>query len=61
MKPTLSHYEVFAGDRKKASVMHKPQSSKQPFLFKGDAVKGAYKVVVVDKAGNQAESESFQV
>jgi len=57
----LSHYEVFSGDQKVATVKHQAQSSKQPFQFKDKAKKGNYKVVTVDKDGNRAESESFSV
>jgi hypothetical protein len=55
----LSHYEVFHGDRKLATVSHQPQITKQAFQFKATAGAGTYKVVTVDKDGNRAESESF--
>ena len=61
MKPTLSHYEVFVGDRKLATVKHRPQATKQPFQYEGDAEGGQVKVVSVYRDGNRAESESFQV
>jgi predicted aldo/keto reductase-like oxidoreductase len=57
----LSHYEVFSGNRKLATVKHSPQTSRQPFQFKGEAEGGQVKVVSVDLDGNRAESESFQV
>jgi len=57
----LSHYEVFRGDQKVASVSHKPQISKQPFHFKGKADGGDYRVVTVDLAGKRADSENFKV
>jgi aryl-alcohol dehydrogenase-like predicted oxidoreductase len=57
----LSHYEVFSGDKKLATVKHKPQITKQGFHFTAKANAGEYKVVTVDRAGNRAESDSFQV
>ena len=55
----LSHYEVFNGNKKVASVKHQPQITKQPFTFNDRLGEGDYRVVTVDKAGNRAESESF--
>jgi len=57
----LSHYEVYSGEKKLATVKHQAQITKQPFTFKGKADAGDYKVITVDAAGNRAESESINV
>jgi hypothetical protein len=56
----LSHYEVFHGNKKVATVKHRPQATKKPFAFQGKAEGGEYKIVTVDRNGNRAESEIFQ-
>jgi predicted aldo/keto reductase-like oxidoreductase len=55
----LSHYEIFQGELKVATVKHKPQITKQPFIFKKSLGGGKYRVISVDKLGNRAESELF--
>jgi len=55
----LSHYEIFKGDKKVATVKHQPQITKQPFKYNGRLGEGEYRVVAVDEVGNRAESESF--
>ncbi len=55
----LSHYEIFQGELKVATVKHKPQITKQPFRFKKSLGGGKYRVISVDKLGNRAESELF--
>ncbi len=52
----LSHYEVFYGEEKLATVKHQPQLTKQPFAFRHGLNEGVYKIVTVDKMGNRAES-----
>ena len=57
----LSHYEVFFGEKKLATVKHQPQLTKQPFTFRHEAKEGVYKLVTVDKMGNRAESAGISV
>ena len=56
----LSHYEIYKGDKKLATVKHQPQITKQPFAYKDPLGEGEFWVVTVDKAGNRAESERFK-
>jgi aryl-alcohol dehydrogenase-like predicted oxidoreductase len=60
-KEPLSHYEVFRGEELVATILHTPQTTTEPFRYKGDLDQGSYKVVTVDKAGNRAESEVIKV
>lgn len=53
----LSHYEVFGGKELLATILHTPQTTTDPFRYKGNLKQGSYKVVTVDRAGNRAESE----
>ncbi|MEA3557979.1 MAG: hypothetical protein U9R75_01870, partial [Candidatus Thermoplasmatota archaeon] len=55
----LSHYEVIRDGNKVASVEHKPQITKDPFMFKDNGKGGSYQVVAVDMDGNRSESETL--
>ena len=57
----ISHYEVHRGDELVATILHKPQTSTDPFIYKGDRGHGKFKVLSVDRAGRQAESELLTV
>jgi len=57
----LSHYEVLRGEELVATILHTPQTTTDPFRYKGDLNQGNYTVVTVDKAGNRAESEVIKV
>ena len=56
----LSHYEVFNGEELVATVLHTPQTTTDPFRFKGSG-SGKFSVHTVDKAGNRAKSEEIIV
>ena len=53
----LSHYEVFRGDELVATILHTPQTTTDPFRYKGDRGEGKFKVLSVDRAGKQSASE----
>ena len=57
----LSHYEVFNDKELVATILHTPQTTTDPFRFKGQTEKGSFKLVTVDRAGNRAESEVMEV
>jgi aryl-alcohol dehydrogenase-like predicted oxidoreductase len=57
----LSHYEVFMGRELVATVLHTPQTTTDPFRYKGARGGGRYSVVTVDRAGNRAESKEIAV
>lgn len=57
----LSHYEVFNGGKLVATILHTPQTTTDPFRYSASGVKGKFKVVTVDRAGNRAESDIMQV
>jgi len=55
----LSHYEVYRDGKKVTTVEHKPQITKDPFIFKDNSKGNSYQVVAVDMAGNRSESETM--
>jgi aryl-alcohol dehydrogenase-like predicted oxidoreductase len=57
----LSHYEVFREGNLVASVPHAPQTTTEPFRFRGAEKGNRYRVVTVDMKGNRSESEEVTV
>lgn len=57
----LSHYEVFRGDELVATILHTPQTTTDPFRYKGPRGEGKFTVLSVDRAGIQAESELLTI
>jgi hypothetical protein len=57
----LSHYEVFRNGEQVGSLPHKPQITKEPFIFPDVTGGGSYHLVSVDTEGNRAESEPLVV
>jgi hypothetical protein len=57
----VSRYEVYQNDKLIGTVQHKPQISKDPFLFTTTEKKGDIRVVTLDADGNKAQSDLFQV
>ncbi len=57
----LSHYDVFREGKKVATVIHQPQITKDPFMFKDNTKGRSYQIVAVDMEGNRSESETFNV
>lgn len=60
----ISSYELFKDNSKIATIEHKPQTTKDPFVFE-DAVKDknahSYRIVTVDKKGRRAESSDLRI
>ena len=57
----LTGYEVYQDEKLAGTVPHRPQTSKEPFVFKTAEKKGNIRVVTLDAAGNRAESDLFEV
>jgi aryl-alcohol dehydrogenase-like predicted oxidoreductase len=55
----IEHYEILRNDQPVGQVPHKPQTTKEPFVFEDTVQEGEsldYRVVTVDRAGNKAAS-----
>ncbi len=57
----LSRYEVFVDGELAGSVQHKPQATREPFVFRPPRKKGTFRVDTVDGSGRRAQSEPFRV
>ena len=58
----LTHYEIWKDNNKIGRVEHKPQTTKEPFIFKdklSDSLSHSYKLVSVDVIGRKAITENF--
>jgi hypothetical protein len=57
----IEYYEILRNDQSVGQVPHKPQTTKEPFVFEDAVQEGGsldYRVVTVDRAGNKAVSHS---
>lgn len=57
----LSHYEVYNDGDLVGTVLHIPQTTPEPFHYRGSLKRGPYRVVTVDRGGNRADSEVLEV
>ncbi|MQY79716.1 MAG: hypothetical protein GH151_11065 [Bacteroidetes bacterium] len=58
----IKTYEILRDNEKIAEIIHKPQTTKDPFVFKEnvtDRNAHEYKLVSVDKSGRKAETENL--